>query len=235
MSGATAVVVPYNTTRLGEYLDGLHGMVFCGGAIESKKLHTDTQYKLYMRTFHRIFDYAVQVREQGGSFTLWGTCLGFEILGMLGDPPPDTVFFDNLQEARKETFAPLTVDPRTRIGRLFSPTLRAQMQRTPCCRHRHKYGFALTSNYLERMARYLDIVSVDATSKGVEFVNIFEYKELPFYGVQWHVEKPFNALSKKLALILSNFLKREASRRGRLPPLNIPHQTLDSVENVILL
>ena len=60
MSGANAVIIPYNTDMLPEYLKLVHGVVLAGGAISNVKTHSDKQYKDLIHVVRRIFEHAVR-------------------------------------------------------------------------------------------------------------------------------------------------------------------------------
>jgi hypothetical protein len=68
------------------------------------------------------------------------------------------------------------------------------------------------------MKQYLKIVSVDIAANGVKFMNMFEYKKYPFYGCQWHPEKPLTDLGVELSHTLSFFLKKECSKNKTFIP-----------------
>jgi gamma-glutamyl hydrolase len=221
MSGAKAILVPYNTDKLRTYLDRLHGMVLCGGGIRNIRTHSSEQYKSYVNTVRKIYDYAV-----ARSLPLWGTCLGFELLALMGDPPPIETFLseENLQPVEKNGLSTLRfTDEDSRIKSEFSEAMLKKMAKKAFCSHVHKYGFRLEAEHLKTMKKYLNVVSVDKTHDGTPFVNIFEYKAYPFYGVQWHPEKIQNPLAEKVAEVLSKFFRKEcAAHRGYIKePLRI--------------
>jgi gamma-glutamyl hydrolase len=235
LSGAVAVVVPYNTAHLPAYLRSLHGMVFCGGSIENRETHTPRQYKAYLAAVHTVVDYAVRERDGGGYFPIWGTCLGFEILALMGDPPSDRNLFGELQKVEKFGKGTLTFAPEaSRIKRRFPAALRAELERTPCCTHRHHYGFVLTNEHFAHMRDYLTVVATDRLKDGTPFLNMFEHKHYPFYGAQWHPERTFNAASEQVAEILSAFLRDEGAKAKKRAPLRLPHHDLNHAENVLI-
>lgn len=226
MSGAKAILVPYNTKELGNYLDHLHGVVFCGGAIENEKTHPTEQYDAYLQTFRTVFAYAKRY-----DLPLWGTCLGFELMALMGEPPSPGTFFssENLQPVKKIGLSPLRfTEGSTRLKAAFPLPLQKKMAATPFCRHLHKYGFRLDAPHFKVLQRYLDVVSVDETSDGTTFVNMFEFKERPFYGCQWHPEKVQNRLGAKVAKRLSEFFRDECrAHRGPLDPLQLKSGPFD--------
>ena len=238
LSGASAVVVPYNTDSLYEYLDSLHGMVFCGGAIENEKTHSAAQHDQYMRVVRTIYAYAVKKQKSANCFPLFGVCLGFELLALMGDAEAQRRqrIVESLQNVDKHEMSPIRfLQTASRMKRDFPAALRRQMQSTACACHAHKYGFTLTDDlYTKHLAKYLTVVSVDQTDEGVDFINLFEYLNFPFYGCQWHVERTFNELSFQVARKMSLFFKKECAKATPRAELWIRHRTLSSKESVLI-
>jgi gamma-glutamyl hydrolase len=236
LSGASAVVVPFNTDQLDQYLDSLHGMVFCGGAIENKKTHSAAQHDRYMEVFRTIFAYAVERQKAGNCFPLFGVCLGFQLLALMGADTRCNRPVDSLQNVAVHRTSPITfLGSASRMKRHFPAALRRQMQASACALHSHQYGFTLTDDlYVRHLAQYLTVVSVDQTDEGVDFVNLFEYKNCPFYGCQWHVERTFNDLSAQVARQMSLFFKKECSKATQRANLWVRHRSLSSKESVLM-
>ena len=189
-SGATAVPIPYNVskTTLRNYLDRLDAMIWTGGYIESHK-YSEKQYMTYMKTLKYCFDTICDFNDNGRSFPIWGTCLGFEILVLLGKKTPLPTFFNHLQSHPcngKKTIT-FTSSPST-MKQWFSPSMRKKMASTLCSTHHHTLGFDIQE---------FDYLTVVSTQDG--FVNMIEYKKYPFYGVQFHPERPFDAFSLKVS------------------------------------
>ena len=91
-------------------------------------------------------------------------------------------------------------DGPSRLKQWFGADLRKKMETTPCALHHHKYGFDKGS------MKHLRTVSIHDN-----FINIMEYKKYPFYGVQFHPERPFDAFSREVSLQFSLFLQHECN------------------------
>jgi gamma-glutamyl hydrolase len=217
MSGANAVVIPYNTESLLSYLKTVQGIVWVGGAIENTKTHTTRQYEIMIAAFRTIFDYAIRENDRGNYFPLWGTCLGFDILAMMGENIQDG-FFKRIQHATKFSLSPLKFEGASRIRSYLPKKLMAKISSEPVVRHLHEYGFDVDVAHTKKIKRYLNVVSTDLSNDGVRFVNMFEYKKYPFYGSQWHPEKPLTDLGVELSHTLSLFFKKECSKNKSILP-----------------
>jgi len=94
--------------------------------------------------------------------------------------------------------------------------MRAQMENTPATYHVHDLGFDMKGKTVKRMKKYLDVLAVEYSEKSkIHFMNAFKFKNYPFYGVQFHPEKPpfewipkgvpHNAVAVKTSAIMSRF------------------------------
>jgi gamma-glutamyl hydrolase len=228
MSGANAVIIPYNSRDLPTYLSTVHGVVWVGGGIENKQTHPQDQYEIFVHTLRQIFEHAVRENDRGNHFTLWGTCLGFDMLAMMGENIKDH-YFQRIQHANKFRLGPLLFKGASRLRNSLPKALQQEVSKSPVVQHIHEYGFDLDSAHTKKLKKYLKIVSVDRADNGIEFMNMFEYKKYPFYGCQWHPEKPLTDLGIELSYTLSLFLKKECSRNNSL----VPHWSKVSVAGTL--
>jgi len=210
MSGANAVVIPYNTDSLATYLSTVHGVLWVGGGIENTKTHSNEQYSNLTHTLREIFTHAVRENDRGNYFPLWGTCQGFDILAMMRENL-DEGYFSRIQHANKFRLGPLIFKGSSRLRKAIPKALQVELTRSPVVQHIHEFGFDVKSAHTKKLTAHLKIVSVDQADNGVEFVNMFEYKKYPFYGCQWHPEKPLTDLGIELSYTLSVFFKKECS------------------------
>jgi len=198
-SGAKAVVLPYTISpkKLSLCLDKLSGLVWTGGAIESRQYST-LQYNTYMNTLQLSFDIIKNYNDKGRYFPLWGTCLGFEILVLFGKHVKPANLFEHVQSHPKSAKDCIKFTHSSRLKDWFDPEMRKKMEITPCALHHHTLGVDINP------MKHLTIVSTDSG-----FINMIEYKKYPFYGVQFHPDQPFNAFSRKVSHQFSCFLKNE--------------------------
>jgi gamma-glutamyl hydrolase len=217
MSGADAVIIPYNSEMLSTYLSSVHGVVWVGGGIENKKTHSKQQYNTFVHTMQEIYEHAVRENDRGNYFPMWGTCLGFDLLAMMNEKTHGD-YFDRIQHVDKHRLAPLVFKGTSRLRSAIPKKLQLQIAHSPVVQHIHQYGFDLKSPHTKKLTSYLKIVSVDKADNGVEFMNMFEYKNYPFYGCQWHPEKPLTDLGVELSYTLSLFLNKECSKNNLIAP-----------------
>jgi gamma-glutamyl hydrolase len=199
-SGAKAVVLPYTISpkQLLHCLDQLSGLVWTGGSIETPK-YSSLQYDTYMNTLQLSFDIIQSYNDEGRHFPLWGICLGFEILVLLGKKTKLPTLFNHIQHHPKKGKECISFTKESsRLKDWFDKDMRDKMEHTPCAYHHHHLGFDIIP------MKHLILVS---TNSG--FINMIEYKKYPFYGVQFHPDQPFNSFSRKVSHQLSCFLKHE--------------------------
>ncbi len=80
-AGARTVPIIYDgdlQTELAK-INHLNGVFFCGGS-------GTTEYTEFGR---KVFEYAKKLNDEGQYLPVWGTCLGFEDLGMYASTNPD--------------------------------------------------------------------------------------------------------------------------------------------------
>ena len=201
--GATALILPYSITKtaLLKEMDKVHGIIWTGGAIESNR-YSENQRMTYLVTLHRCFLQAKEYNDNGRYFPIWGSCLGFEMLVLMGEGVPLTQFFDHIQSHERSGRNTITFLPgHSRLKRFFPLKLRNAMARIPCATHHHILGFDVTP------LPHIRIVSVDSG-----FLNMIEYVDYPFYGVQFHPERPFSPFSAEISHQFGLFLLQECQK-----------------------
>lgn len=183
------IEIPYYANPL-PYLKKCKGVVWIGGAIENKKY--EKYYERYMKTLEMSYEYAIKENDKGNPFFIWGTCLGFEILYAFSVGLPLRAVLE-----KRYVDKPLPIYFTTRqttLKKWFPLELRKQME-TPCLVHYHKYG----------VSKETPLITIVALQDG--FIDIFEYKDYPFYGIAGHPERPFDELSKEVSTEMALFLE----------------------------
>jgi len=186
--GISSIEIQYDSNPI-PYLKKCKGVVWIGGAIENKEY--DAYREAYMNTLWASFEYAKTENDKGHPFLIWGTCLGFEILYAfsIGTPLKESL-------EKRSINRPLPIfftNRQTTLKKWFPLELRKQME-LPCLTHHHKYG----------VSKETALIKVVAKQDG--FIDMFEYKDYPFYGIAGHPERPFDALSEKVSKHLAMFL-----------------------------
>ena len=193
--GGHCLEIPYYANPV-PYLQNCKGVVWIGGAIENKKY--EDYRDSYMKTLEKSFDYAMKENDKGNPFFIWGTCLGFEILYAFSVGLP---LKKVLEKRALDKPTPIYfTNKHTTLKRWFPLELRKKMEK-PCLVHHHKYG----------VSKETPLITIVASQDG--FIDIFEYKDYPFYGIAGHPERPFDELSEKVSIEMALFLKSFSSKR----------------------
>jgi gamma-glutamyl hydrolase len=202
-TGASAVILPYSISRtaLHKQMHLIDGVVWTGGAIETDR-YTPKQRMTYLNTLQECFRLAMYFNDRGRTFPIWGSCLGFEMLVLMGENIPLERFFDHIQVHTRTGQNTIVFNPSySRLKKWFPAKLRNEMSNIPCATHHHKLGFDITP------LPHIRIVSVDSG-----FINMIEYIDYPFYGVQFHPERPFSSFSEIVSRQFGEFLYNECKK-----------------------
>lgn len=242
MSGARTapIIFTWSKERIDEVLKQVNGVLFPGGSID-RTLKDD--FKKYINSFKQIVNYAKEQTDKGNPFPLWATCLGFEFMMMM-EGHNETQIHDYY----KNSFGIENVNARSYdvplvfmykeydadekyIKQLMSPLFSEmsyddiiRYQQTNILYMNHQYGFPLTPELFMWYSKFLDILAKNKDKNGVEYISAIKYKKYPFYGVQFHPEKPiyewldetiphsFDAI--KMSTQLSNVFVNECRRNN---------------------
>ena len=182
-AGARVVPVLSNLTR-SDYeglFHSLNGLLLPGGAVSL----SDSGYFDAAKIF---FDMSKAAFENGDIFPMWGTCLGFQALTVLGAGKD---LLTNL--SAEDVNLPLNFTTPPQSSHLFASlpsTLAAALSSKPLTYNHHHFGItpqAFTSD--PNLSRDFRIISTNRDTAGQEFVSTMEGRELPYFGIQWHSEK----------------------------------------------
>jgi gamma-glutamyl hydrolase len=196
MSGAKVVPILYSWTKkkILNTVSQLNGVVFPGGSVDRVK---GKAFMNYIDSFRTIFNYAMMENDQGNYFPLWATCLGFEFL-LLMVLNNNKAIHDNyvnetlIQKVKaRHQAVPLTLLPGSPSNSIFKGFNKSDLNlfNTECIYMNHGYGFIYNKSLLKWITPYIDILSVNSDSDGVDYLSTIKFKDYPFYGTQWHPEK----------------------------------------------
>ena len=191
--GLIPVRIPYTIPKdeLLLCLQRVEGVVWTGGAIEKAKY--DAVRPIYVDTLRTTFEVAKRYNDKGIPYPLWGICQGLEFLALFQEDKHD---LSSLPKHSGNGNFPITFTGKSDIRTWFAP-LEEEMKRRPCAVQHHTYGMD-------------PIPGMKTLSMQDDYVNILKYKDYPFYGLMFHVERPFDAfsatVSKQFALCLKILL-----------------------------
>jgi len=187
VQAAGARVVPildtYDEKNLTIIFNSLNGILIPGGGSNLK----DSKY---IKAVKKLMKLAIQYNRNGGYFPILGICLGFEAMH---------VYF----EKKRNFLSPLDSENRSlpiKLDKTF-PTSRMFFNLTKELRDALEKQ-ALTSNFhhdgihpswykrSKRLKRQYRLLATSLDRNGKPFVAAMEGIKYPFYGLQFHPEKP---------------------------------------------
>jgi len=184
-AGARAIPLLFerwDDDTLVKMLKSINGVVLPGGGAEIEGRYLDALVT--------IFNYAKSANDNGDHFPLWGTCLGFEELLILG--ANDTKILDTGFDSEDLTLA-LELTQAANASKFFNSMpeyLRKIVTTQKVTYNNHECG--ISPNHFSGNAKlmsFYDVLSTNQDKQGKPFVSTMEAKKYPFFGVQWHPEK----------------------------------------------
>eukprot|EP01127_Copromyxa_protea_P009934 TRINITY_DN2384_c0_g1_i1.p1 TRINITY_DN2384_c0_g1~~TRINITY_DN2384_c0_g1_i1.p1 ORF type:complete len:315 (-),score=76.29 TRINITY_DN2384_c0_g1_i1:57-1001(-) len=185
-AGARIAVVrsDYPENELRTLFSSINGLLFTGG---SRSLDADTPY---FKTASLLFDLVKQANNNGDYFPVWGTCMGFQLLSILG--AQDHSILDPGFDSYNLTL-PLMLTPLAKESRIFN-TLSSKTVTTlttqNATQNLHHYGID-PSHYSQNsnLATIYRLLSTNTDRAGRPFASTLEGIKYPIYGTQWHGER----------------------------------------------
>ena len=203
MSGENAVIIPYdiNEDDLAIMLKRINGVMWVGGGMPNKKYHTQQQEDKLLDTLFFCYNYAISENDKGNYYPIWGTCLGFDILIMFVKNKAKTISSSIKLYHLYGNHPFQFTDTSSNIKKWFPVQLQKLMATNKCVNHSHKYGNDSVP---------LDKVKI--VSMHDDFINCIEFIHYPFYGTQFHVERPDTDLGIKVSEQFINFFVNECKK-----------------------
>jgi len=222
-SGARVVPIHYRSppSSLQMLVSKLNGVLFTGGGTD---LRPGTQF---FEAAQVVYREALASNARGDYFPLWGTCMGFQLLCILGANDTNVLaggVFDSYNYP-----IPLAPTPLLRSSRMFSPQYvpdelySAAITQNITMNNHHDGVFPDTWARYPSLSSMYNVLSNNVDRAGKPFISTMEAVKLPFYGVQWHPEKnpfewtpnealPHSSTAVRLAQAMSNFFVDEARK-----------------------
>lgn len=235
-SGALVVPLEFNLPKpvLHGFLQQLNGVVLIGGGIDNKKTHSNKQFLLFEETIQYILNYTKYQNKIGNYYPIWCTCMSFEMAAIftiekdilktqddIGKYLINEGFYggDTLQWTNKPS----------KLKNLFTPKELEQMNKEECVFYAHSLSLKCDSKMSKKFSKFANIVATGKTkTRNIKYVAIYELKNLPLYGVQFHPEKPpfeydndgyrvpKTDIAIKLSTKLSRFFISECKKNGNV-------------------
>jgi len=185
IEAAGARVVPVitdgNKAQLEALAAQINGLLLPGGA--APIVNT-----VYWKSLRILFDYASSINDKGDYFPIWGTCEGFQELGVLSTPDNYSI----LTEFNSENYVvPLifTSEHSRLFSKASSPILDIlSSQNSTFNNHHGGIGLSTFQNNND-LKSFWRMISWNYDRDGKQFVSTMESYSYPFYASQWHPEK----------------------------------------------
>ena len=224
-AGAQVIPIRYwwDEKQLKQTFEGVNGILFPGGGAD-----IDPKTSQLFKSSAILFELAEKSNRQGQRFPIWGTCLGWELLAVLA-----TKSYAVLNESGKfldEGSNSITV--RQRDSNIFKALAKSGLLREIENSEKIFYFSHMMGVTPEIFENTFDTSCWIITAEGKDrfnkrFVAVAENKCRPYYGVQFHPEKPLyewftgadiphSFLANEVSRFFINFLSQELhwSRKG---------------------
>eukprot|EP01137_Pigoraptor_chileana_P017503 Opistho-2@75659 len=185
---AGARVVPlhldYDSATLNSLLDQINGVLIPGG-------HSviDPETRIY-KFSKQIVNYAIRANDNGDHFPVWGTCLGFELLATI--MTDDSTILTRCSAENMAMSLEFTRQaPSSKLFRSAPSAVLEAFATRDITYNNHKFCIT-TKNFASHslLPSLFNVLSTNIDPTGIEFVSTMEALQYPFFGIQWHAEKP---------------------------------------------
>ena len=192
-AGARVVPLPFDLPRerLDTLLDSINGALITGGETDIKNLHTP-----YMQAAGLLYNTSVNRHRHGEVWPLWGTCMGMQVLSVLG-AADSSVLLSNAFKS-EDLVLPLTLTKHAATSRLLcdgclrpSEALTTLTTRNSTVNLHHDGVDPASFAPSTRLGKAFHVLSTNVDAVGKPFASTIEAATgAPIWGVQWHPERP---------------------------------------------
>ena len=195
IEAAGARVAPLRYDAPADEFDALlastNGALITGGEADVTDLRS-----AYMRAAGRMYNFSLAEAARGEVWPLWGTCMGMQVLSVLG-AADGAVLLPNAFDSERMVLAldptPAAATSRLLCGRGCLPaSARVALLGANLTVNLHHDGIAPASFAPgTALGRAFTVLSTNADRRGKRFVSTIEAAGgAPIWGVQWHPERP---------------------------------------------
>lgn len=228
VQGSGARVIPVFPNKSVQYYENLftklNGLLVPGGSgspLDHQRPVTEA-LRLFIDFSKSVLDH--EDPKQKEWWPIWGTCLGFECLCVLGAKNEDCLSDCRCKPASYTMKA--TVDfPRSRIINALPDHLKQAIQLRPISPHVHAYCISVDDFEQHKMESIYKVLMTRRDEDQLEYVTMFESHRYPIYAVMSHHEKSnlqftpkyqfdHSAEAVQLSQSMMNFFVNECCKNG---------------------
>eukprot|EP00762_Andalucia_godoyi_P003899 ANDGO_05689.mRNA.1 Gamma-glutamyl hydrolase A len=185
-AGARVVPVPFDASdsELQYLFKAINGLVFPGGA-------DIINHTLYAQTTTKLWNWAKDANDNGDYFPIHGTCLGFELEGVILSGG-DVSILSSFDAENISLSLQLNPSYNARLFSLLTSGELAYLASANATDNYHHYGISFQDAYMNEkypLKFFFQWISTSTDRLGRTFVSGWESYQYPFTGLQWHPER----------------------------------------------
>jgi len=205
-------------------MKGLNGLLFPGGGSS-----LDLTSPFFKKASY-LFNAAIKLNDNGVYFPMWGTCLGFQFLNIMGAGEDESVLTGNFDS--EDYPIPLDFTPAAKSSYILStmaPDILNALSSQNITQNEHSFGVIPdVYNTHPKLSAFFNVLATNVDRKGKAFVSLVEGKKYPVYASQFHPEKnnfewsaqesvpiPHTLMAVRMSQFFANFLVDEARNNGQ--------------------
>nr|ALS04696.1 gamma-glutamyl hydrolase [Pseudodiaptomus poplesia] len=178
------------------------------------------------------FEFAKAANERGEYFPIWGTCLGFELLGLLSIEGQHYL----KRCSASNIHLPLEFLPEWEQSKIFreaSDGILDSLSSQNITANFHVWCLTMENFTKFEMDRFWLPITISHDEDGVEFISTMEARDYPFYGTQFHPEKnnfefpakypeiPHSREAVEVSIYFASFFVNDARKSQQTFPTNL--------------
>ena len=191
-AGARVAPIPFDLpeAEFDKLVSSLNGAVITGGEADIKDLSSG-----YMKATSKLYQHALTLAKGGETWPLWGTCMGMQVLSILGADDPSVLLsraYDSEGLLLPLDLTPAAADSALLCDSCLDATTRATLTSLNVTVNLHHDGVppsAWTPG--SKLAAAFALLSTNVDGQGKAFASTIEATGgAKIFGTQWHPERP---------------------------------------------